>query len=147
MVKFQDEVKPVSTTSPPVFLFSNVNEVLKHFISCFANSSPDIVPNTNLFFYDKEIGSIGRLDILKMIKKDLFECFLDYPRSFADSKEILSFIKYPQGSYTVFEHGEKNGLVILATSNRDLMESVPHSNCIDRFHLLSNVDLRFKDEI
>jgi hypothetical protein len=147
MVKFQDEVKPVSVTSPRVFLFSNVNDVLKRFISCFANSSPDIVPNTNLFFYDREIGSIGRLDILKIIKKDLFECFLDYPKSFVDSKEILSSIKYPQGSYTVFEHGEKNGLVILATSNRDLMESVPHSNCIDRFHLLSNVDLRFKDEI
>lgn len=135
--------RPVPIT--PVFLFSKLNNVLDHFAACFAKHHKDA--ETNLFFGDKDIGGTGRLDLLQMLKKDIFNCILDYPKSFPDSREILSSIKYPLGSYTLFEHGEKNGLVILANSNKDLMESVPHSDCVNQFHLLSNIDLKFKDEI
>jgi hypothetical protein len=141
--KFID--RPEDTT--PGFLFSNLNNVLKHFAACFANAAEDSDPKTNLFFFDEDIGGRGRSDMLNIFKKDIYQSILYYPKSFPNSREILSSIKYHLGSYTVFEHGEKNSLIILANSNRDLMESIPYSNCIDKFHLLSNIDLRFKDEI
>jgi hypothetical protein len=161
IVKYSNIINPTYTSdvniekfiatpadATPGILFSNLNNVLKRFAACFANApGDDSDPKTNLFFYDEDIGGRGRLDILKMFKKDIYESILYYPKSFPNSREILSLIKYHLGSYTVFEYGEKNSLIILATSNKDLMESIPYSNCNDEFHLLSNIDLRFKDEI
>jgi hypothetical protein len=121
---------------------SGLNWTLKSLVINFSNIQSD------WFFDENELSGRDRELILQQIEKEVYDNICLYPKGFSGSREILPPIKRALGTYNVFGYGDAdNDLIILAKSNRTLMEWMPSGDCTTTLELVPKIELNFKQEL